>query len=196
MLRVLGGEFKGRQLKMARGNATRPITASLRKSLFDSISPYIEGATVVDLFAGTGIIGIEALSRGADHAIFIDLGSLPIRAIRENIALLKLENHASVFQGDAFALFSRIQKKIDIAFVDPPYTIGVEGYKQLLALLAHHKDRFAEGGRIYLEAPTQFAASLLPLIETSFTLHKEKRSSTTTLFHLSLGTSLTNTEMH
>ena len=182
MLRIGGGEFKGRMLKMPQTKSTRPSTALFRKSIFDSCQSAITEAVVADLFAGSGILGIEALSRGAKNAYFIDLHHKPIKTIKENLSILKLESRSHVMQGDVYSLFPKIKELLDIAFIDPPYTIGLEGYQELLMFLKEHKDQFADDAHIYLEVSTQFASSLeLP---DAFALLKEKKSSTTTLLNL------------
>lgn len=182
-LRILGGELKGRTIITPKVATTRPVTSSLRKSIFDSCQFFIKDACIVDLFAGSGALGLEALSRGAGFAFFIDIYPLPIRAIKENIIKLDLQSKSSVIQGNAFTLFPSLGKPVDILFLDPPYTIGLEGYMKLLQLVIQHQSVLSKDAHIYLEAPTLFAHTLKAFLPQYFTLEKEKKSSTTTLFH-------------
>ena len=181
-LKIGGGEFKGRKLKMPGSGVTRPSTALLRKSIFDSCQVAISGAVVADLYAGSGILGLEALSRGALRAYFIEIHHKVAGCIKENISTLGVEDKSHLLQGDVFSHFPKIEEPLDIVFLDPPYTIGLEGYKKLLTFLEERKDQFSEGAHLYLEVASQFASSLT--FPEYFALLKEKKSSTTALFHL------------
>jgi 16S rRNA G966 N2-methylase RsmD len=118
-MRVIGGEFRSRRLKSVSGEATRPTPDRLRETLFDILAARIHGATFADAYAGTGAVGIEALSRGAAHAYFFEKNRVALDAIRENLAVLDIEARATVVAGAVartLALWSA-----DIVFVDPPY---------------------------------------------------------------------------
>ncbi len=124
ILRVISGIAKGHKLKTIKGISTRPTTDRVKESLFNIISGMIPGAEVLDIFAGTGSIGIEALSRGADFAVFVDKSSECTRVIKENLVHTKLMDKASVITGDIFIILNKISKnnkKFDIIFLDPPY---------------------------------------------------------------------------
>lgn len=183
-LKILGGSLKGRNIKIPNTPSTRPVTSLLRKSIFDTCQFFIENARVLDLFAGSGAIGIEALSRGASFACFIDNGQIAIECIKENIKTLQLTAHSLILKKDAFIFLEEFDSDpFDILFIDPPYPIGLEGYQKLLTLLqksnALHKD-----SKLFLETPSPLAASLIPYIKLGFDIRKEKKSSTTTLFQL------------
>src|SRR6185437_12636332 len=120
-LNILSGEFRGRPLKSPKGNQTRPTTALLRKSVFDSLRPYLEEAIFLDLFAGSGAMGLEALSAGAKHATFVDASREAIRCIRENISLLKVEEKTTVIQGDVLKVMKKLKSPFDVIYCDPPY---------------------------------------------------------------------------
>jgi 16S rRNA (guanine966-N2)-methyltransferase len=183
-LKILGGQLKGRNIKTPNIPSTRPITSLLRKSIFDSLQFSIEGTRILDLFAGSGAIGLEALSRGSTFACFIDNNPLAINCIRENLEALTLKNSAWVIQKDAFTYLEEYDREpFDILFIDPPYPIGLEGYTRLLHLLSTSKALTLES-RILLEAPSQIGKSLTPLITSLFTIKKERKTSTTILFHL------------
>jgi 16S rRNA (guanine966-N2)-methyltransferase len=131
-MRVIAGEFRSRRLKSIPGAATRPTPDRLRETLFDILGPRIEGSTFVDAYAGTGAVGIEALSRGASHAYFLERNRAALDAIRENLASLGLESRATVVPGGALAGLTR--HKVGIVFLDPPYALEREYSAALDAL--------------------------------------------------------------
>lgn len=118
-MRVIAGEFRSRRLKSIPGAATRPTPDRLRETLFDILAPRIEGARFLDAYAGTGAVGIEALSRGAARAWFLERGRTALDAIRENLASLGLEARATVVAGPVLLTLPRYAA--DIVFLDPPY---------------------------------------------------------------------------
>ncbi len=124
ILRVISGTAKGHKLKTIKGITTRPTADRVKESLFNIISGLIPKARVLDVYAGTGSIGIEALSRGAEFAVFVDKSNECSRIIRENLVSTKLIDKASVITGDIFITLNKISKnnkKFDIIFLDPPY---------------------------------------------------------------------------
>ncbi len=131
-MRVIAGEFRSRRLKSIPGAATRPTPDRLRETLFDILGPRVEGTTFVDAFAGTGAVGIEALSRGASHAYFLERNRAALDAIRENLASLGLEARATVVPGSALGSLTRHAS--GIVFFDPPYDLERE-YSAALAAL-------------------------------------------------------------
>jgi 16S rRNA (guanine966-N2)-methyltransferase len=132
-MRVIAGEFRSRRLKSIPGAATRPTPDRLRETLFDILQTRIEGARFVDAYAGTGAVGIEALSRGAAHAWLLEKNRTALEAIRENVASLGVENRATVVAGPV--LLSIARYPADIVFIDPPYELERE-YAAVLAELA------------------------------------------------------------
>jgi 16S rRNA (guanine(966)-N(2))-methyltransferase RsmD len=126
ILRVISGTAKGHKLRTPKGNATRPTTDRVKESLFNIIAPYIENAKVLDLFAGTGSLGIEALSRGADSAVFVDKSQECYGIIKDNLVHTKLSEKAEVFTGDSVLMLDKfLGRKFDIIFLDPPYSKGL-----------------------------------------------------------------------
>ena len=125
MLRVIGGKAKGRLLKVPAGSKIRPTSEKVRESLFNIIGPAgISGARFIDLFAGCGAVGIEALSRGAEHTTFIESNPKHTRIIRENIERCGFQQSAKVVFGDILLMLDRIKHQdssYDIIFADPPY---------------------------------------------------------------------------
>jgi len=150
-MRVIAGEFRSRKLKTLAGLDTRPTPDRLRETLFSILAPRIAGVTFLDAYAGTGAVGIEALSRGAAHAIFVEKNRAAVDVIRENLGTLGIENRAEVYTGKAVWVLERLAA--DIVFLDPPYELERE-YAQVLALLGtrkselvivQHASRFALG---------------------------------------------------
>lgn len=116
---ILGGEAKGRILCDVRGPETRIATAMLRTSLFDILRPRIDGARLLDLFAGVGALGLEGLSRGAAYCVFVEKDARCIRALKENVVALGFADRARVVKLDAFEVSEG--GPFDIVFMDPPY---------------------------------------------------------------------------
>ena len=122
----MSGELKGRKLIEIRGRDTRPTSDMVKESVFNIIQFDIEGRRVLDLFAGTGQLGIEALSRGARLADFVDESAEAVRVINENIRICGLGERSSVTRMDALTFLSRCGKnRYDIIFLDPPYESGL-----------------------------------------------------------------------
>ena len=123
-MRVIGGEFRSRVLKSVAGLDTRPTPDRLREALFNVLAPRIGGSVFADLYAGTGAVGIEALSRGAARAIFVEQSREAVRVIHENLASLGLGGRAIVRQSRALPGLSNLAA--DIVFLDPPYALEKE----------------------------------------------------------------------
>ncbi len=120
-MRVITGKARGVSLKTPEGLTTRPTTDRVKEALFSIIQFEIPGAAVLDLFGGTGQLGIEALSRGAKSAVFVDAGEAACRLIRENLKRTRLEGEAKVVRSDYLAYLKRCREKFNIIFLDPPY---------------------------------------------------------------------------
>jgi 16S rRNA (guanine966-N2)-methyltransferase len=148
-MRVIAGEFRSRRLRSIPGDATRPTPDRLRETLFDILGARIEGAIFVDAYAGTGAVGIEALSRGAAHAYFLERNRKALETIRENIASLGLEMRATVLPGAVIAQLGH--RDAAIVFLDPPYNLEREYAAAMGALseappgvtVVQHSIRFA-----------------------------------------------------
>ena len=120
-MRVITGKARGVQLKTPEGMDTRPTTDRVKEALFSIINFDIPGANVLDLFGGTGQLGIEALSRGAKSAVFVDAREESCRLIRENLKRTKLEQDAKVVRSDYLDYLHRCREQYDIILLDPPY---------------------------------------------------------------------------
>jgi 16S rRNA (guanine(966)-N(2))-methyltransferase RsmD len=131
-MRVIAGEFRSRRLKSLPGGETRPTPDRLRETLFDILAPRIEGAVFLDAYAGTGAVGIEALSRGARRAIFLEKNRAAVEIIRQNLDALGLARKAAVIPGPVLRALPN--HGADIVFLDPPYDQAREYAAALAAL--------------------------------------------------------------
>jgi 16S rRNA (guanine966-N2)-methyltransferase len=137
-MRVIGGAFGGRRLKAPRGRRTRPTSDRVREALFSLLGD-VSGAVVLDLFAGAGGLGIEALSRGAERAVFVERSRAALAALHDNLASLGLGAEAvQVHAADALHYLRRAQRRsdtYDLVFIDPPYSRAGEMGAELSTLL-------------------------------------------------------------
>lgn len=176
-MRVIAGNYKGRHLKSVAGTSTRPTSDKLKEAIFSMIGPFFDGGYCLDLFAGSGALGIEALSRGMEKAIFVDKSSSAIRTIKQNLADLQLENVCEVYRNDAFRALSILTKRkmnFDLIFLDPPYE--KMDYKKLLKKVVE-ANIMNDRGIIYIEhKPTE--EIIFP--ENVYTIINEKKYSAAT----------------
>lgn len=122
LISIVAGDFKGRRLKTPAGARTRPTGAKVREALFSILQRSIRGARVLDLYAGSGALGLEALSRGARTADFVEVQRAALAALKANIKTLKVEDRTTVHRLDALTFAERLKPgQFDVAFADPPY---------------------------------------------------------------------------
>ncbi|MEI7027381.1 16S rRNA (guanine(966)-N(2))-methyltransferase RsmD [Paenibacillus sp. y28] len=129
-MRVIAGTAKGTPLKAVPGMSTRPTTDKVKEAVFSMIGPYFDGGQALDLFAGTGGLGIEALSRGIDKAVFIDIEAKSVEVIRANLKASRVESRAEVYRneaGRALKILARRGAQFDLVFLDPPYRMTIVG---------------------------------------------------------------------
>lgn len=131
-MRVIAGRFRSRRLKSIPGLAVRPTPDRLREALFSVLAPRLPGVTFLDVYAGSGAVGIEALSRGAKHVVFIERSAKAMEVLRDNLRTLAVETEVTVVRGNAAVLLPNYP--CDIAFVDPPYEQVAEYADSLNAL--------------------------------------------------------------
>ena len=124
-MRVITGSARGMSLRTLEGETTRPTTEKVKEAVFSAIQFEIEGRKVLDLFAGSGQMGIEALSRGADNCVFVDSDKGAVKVIKENIEKTGFSDSSTVVQMDSLAFLNMNIKKFDIVFLDPPYSTGL-----------------------------------------------------------------------
>lgn len=146
-MQIIGGLYKSRLLVAPKGDQTRPSKNMLRETLFNICAPFIDDALFVDLFAGSGAIGLEAISRGARQVYFVESHKNAIDAIEKNIGSLKVEKQTAILKGDVFKNLAKVSEKIDIIFADPPYSKDPKESLalKLLAYLEKHEVLKSEG---------------------------------------------------
>ena len=158
-MRVISGSARGRRLNELQGMETRPTTDRVKEGLFNAIQFHIEGSHVLDLFAGTGQLGIECLSRGAACAVFVDERKDAVALVKENLAATRLADRARVVQGDAMSYVASCGEKFHLIFLDPPYDTGkLERALERIAAF----DILAEHGIIVCESPVGRTLPQLP----------------------------------
>lgn len=160
-MRVIAGAAKGRRLKSLPGPGTRPITDRVKTALFDILGASVVGARVLDLFAGTGSVGIEALSRGAAEAVFVEKDPRAIRVLRENLRETGLADRARVVRADVFAfLRSGPPEPFDLIYIAPPQYRG--WWRRTLALLDERPGWLAAHGTVVVQIhPKEFEEVVL-----------------------------------
>lgn len=158
-MRVIAGTFRSRPLEAPRGLDTRPTSDRLRETLFNILAPRMEGARFADLFAGSGAVGIEAISRGASFVWFAERAPAALSAIRTNLARLKIAGGYAVEDRSIARLLESIAKKqlpLDIVFLDPPYE-DVSAYNETMHKLAReHEGLLASGAVVVVEHRKNF----------------------------------------
>lgn len=169
-MRVIAGTARSLRLRTPEGTDTRPTTDRIKETLFNMLQPYILGAVFVDLFSGSGGIGIEALSRGARCAYFAENEKNALNCITENLNFTHLADRATVLRQDAVSALSGIhEKQADVIFMDPPY--GMDYERQVLAAL-QHMPYVAEDTLVVIEAALDTDFSYLP--QLGYRIKKEK----------------------
>ncbi|MEZ4682133.1 MAG: 16S rRNA (guanine(966)-N(2))-methyltransferase RsmD [Caldilineaceae bacterium] len=149
-MRVITGKAKGRKLQMVPGDSTFLITDRAKEALFSILGNWIEGTRVLDLFGGTGAVGIECLSRGAAHVHFLDLNRKAVDTIRGNLRHCQLESDAVVERADSFAFLKRYHgEPFDLIYVAPPQYQGL--WHQALQLIDERPGLLAEGGDVIVQ---------------------------------------------
>ena len=149
-LRVISGKARGRKLRSVPGDTTRPITDRTKEALFNIIGPDIVGAAFLDLFAGTGSVGIEALSRGAAFAFFSDINHLPVQVVQQNLKSTNLHKSAKVARIDAFKLLSRSpDRRYDYVYIAPPQYKGL--WKDALREVDNHPEWLSEDAWVIVQ---------------------------------------------
>lgn len=151
-MRIIAGDYKGRRLESPLDNKVRPTSDKVKEAMFSIIGNYIEDAVVCDLFAGSGSLGLEALSRGARMCYFVDESRESLKLVKENVKKCKAEEYSFILSGDFKRAMGRIREKVDVFLIDPPYNMGLEreaileiGVRDILndsgiILVEHHKD--------------------------------------------------------
>ena len=148
-MRVIGGRAKGRKLAAVPGDATRPILDRVKTALFDMLRPGLPGCRVLDLFAGTGGVGIEALSQGAGRCVFCDLSRDAVRTIEANLETAGLADQAEVIKTDALEFIERCPGRFDLIYVAPPQYQGL--WLKALELIDARPELLAPDGVVIVQ---------------------------------------------
>jgi 16S rRNA (guanine966-N2)-methyltransferase len=167
---IIAGLFRNRRLAAPKSSKTRPTAGQLRESLFNICQNYIEETRFLDLFAGSGAVGLEALSRGAHSATFIDNSKEAIRCIQQNVAALGVENQSQVLYGHIFQMLAWLeqhQQQFDIIYADPPYHIASEKptvpLSEKVIRFIDQSTLLAPGGTLFIEEALEFQPQLSDL---------------------------------
>lgn len=166
-MRVITGEARGRKLVTLEGEDVRPTTDRVKEGMFNIIQFDLEGANVIDLFAGSGQLGIEALSRGAKHCTFVDSANRSIDVVKQNLKTVGFEKRASVFCGDSKMYINLSKDKFDIALLDPPYNKNI-----IDSVLPSVAEKMTDYGVIICETALD---ETLPQSAGEFSIHREYR---------------------
>ena len=175
-MRVVSGSARGKPLKAVPGDGTRPILDRVKTALFDILRPEIEGISVLDLFGGAGSVGIEALSQGAAHCTFLDLGNAAVKTIRENLESTGLTAQAEVRHTDAFGYLRNTRKQFDLIYVAPPQykTLWV----QALQTIGERPEIVSENGQVIVQIdPSEYESVAL----SSFREEEQRKYGSTLL---------------
>ena len=177
-MRVIAGELKGRRLTAPKGRRIRPTADVVRISCLDALVPWLPGARFLDLFAGSGAVGIEALSRGAAECVFVEQNRAAVLALHENLSRLGLASRARVLARDVFAALEALRRegvRFEVIFLDPPYAESLA--EDTLARLGD-ATLLASGGVVVVQ---HFSKLPLPGRQGSLTAFKHRRFGETTL---------------
>ena len=166
-MRIISGTAKGRKLKTLAGDDVRPTSDKVKEGIFSAIQFDIQGRRFLDLFAGSGQMGLEALSRGAESATFVDASLDSLKVCKENISSLGFEDSSKVIRSDALSFLSLCGQMFDIAFLDPPYAAGL--LEKALNLVC---DKMSDYGIIICEHPSEV---ILPEEIKGFCIYKKYR---------------------
>jgi 16S rRNA (guanine966-N2)-methyltransferase len=186
-MHIIAGSYKNRNLTTPKSPLTRPTSSRLRETLFNICQGKVEGSDFLDLFAGSGAMGLEALSRGANSATFVDNSKASAQCIAKNIETLKVEKASKVVCGDVFIVIQKFVKfglQFDIVYVDPPYEKKTyfEGepisYSQRLLLAFDTLPLLKEGGLFYIEDVASFSTENLQTLK----LLSSRRAGNATLY--------------
>jgi 16S rRNA (guanine966-N2)-methyltransferase len=168
-LRIIGGEWRGRRIRFSGEGGIRPTPDRVRETLFNWLMPKVAGSRCLDLFAGSGALGLEALSRGAAHATFVERDRRHVAGLREITSKLA-PGRSKVIEADALAWLAGPAQSFDIVFLDPPFADGL--LAEAMRLL-EARDWLAPDALIYLEMPAKAGAPALP---AGWTMHRTGRA--------------------
>ena len=173
-IRIIGGTHRGRRLAFPDAAGLRPTPDRVRETLFNWLMPHLPGARCLDLFAGSGALGLEAVSRGAREVVLMDANPVVVKSLQENLRLLGETERARVIRSDALAFLRKeTDAPFDIVFLDPPYaTVLLPEAVRLL----EKGGWLADPAWIYIEAPVARGQAALPPLPENWSLQREKQA--------------------
>lgn len=189
-MHIIGGLYRGYRLQMPKGKRTRPTASRLRESLFNICQNFIDGVHILDLFAGSGAVGFEALSRGAAFATFVESDREAFNCIKKNASHLNVENRCQFLYGDAFTMLKKLERKqlsYEVIYADPPYGSSLKD-EQAVQLFSteviswvdrHHL--LTSGGSLFVEEDAQYSPQ--PPLLTTLNLRSSRRYGQSILQH-------------
>ena len=148
-MRVVGGIAKGRNLKSVPGDSTRPILDRVKTALFDILRPEIQGKFVLDLFGGTGNVGIEAISQGAAHCTFLDIEKKAIDTINDNLSTTNLSKFSKVYKQDCFMFLKTTKQPYDLIYIAPPQYKNI--WVEVLQMISAHPNLVTDNGKLIVQ---------------------------------------------
>lgn len=175
-MRIISGSLRGLRLDTLDGLDTRPTADRVKEALFSSLTPYLPGSRILDAFAGSGSLALEALSRGADFAVMCENSKAAFSICRKNIDKARLADRTSLLLTDAISYIKTTNEKFDIIFLDPPYAQGL--YEEFLV---HSSKKLSKGGIIIVE----YEEAHTPIIPPSLVAVKQKKYGRCNLLYLS-----------
>lgn len=166
-MHIIGGLYKQRKLHVPKGDKTRPTGGRLREAVFNICQTYIEGSTFLDLFAGSGAMGLEALSRGASQAVFVDSSKEAIRCLEHNVKALEVQKQSEIIYGNVFQIIHLLdgqKRRFDLIFADPPYNTLIDSitYSEMVIQLIDQSSLLNEGGYLFVEEAASAAPKIVP----------------------------------
>lgn len=164
-MRIIAGLRRGHKLDGPASKWTRPTSDLVRESIFNILADGVEDLDVIDLFAGTGALGLEALSRGARHCVFVERKRENVAVIRKNVANLRFEDRASVLSADAFRWirsYHPLEDRPQVVFLDPPYAEYQNHPERIASALSSLIQKLPAGSALVVEAPERLPDDLLP----------------------------------
>ena len=148
-MRIISGKFGSRLIQAVKGMNTRPTSDKIREAIFSRIGPYFDGGQMLDLFAGSGAVSLEAISRGLDHAVLVDKDHTAIKTIQSNIGALQAEKQCAVVRSDVMTFLLQQHTTFDLIYMDPPYALKI--IEEILIYLDKH-NLVASGGNVICES--------------------------------------------
>lgn len=176
-MRIVAGDLKGRVIKAVPGNETRPTSDKVKEAIFHKLGPYFNEGTCLDLFAGSGSLGIEAISRGMDQTTFIEKSGKAIKIIHHNVDQLQIRKKSEIYRNDALKAVNMLGKKqrtFDLILVDPPYE--KVSYEKVLETIEQN-NILTSDGKVYVECGS---LDLITFNPAYFSVSYEKTYSPTT----------------